>query len=301
MFILAEALYQFSPLDVYYWTGLKKVMAGVESGRSSFLMGKYSITGWFYYFFVAFFLKTPIPFLLLLAATAFLKPLWQKDRMLYILWPAAFYFALSCYSKVNIGHRHIMPVYPFLILWVSGIYPLIKNNWQKLLFGALLCLYALCAVKTSPWHLSYFNEFIKSPDEGYKYMTDSNLDWGQGLKELSKYLKEQGIDSIYFCYFGVGDPHYYGIRYRPFGFIDNISYPKTSFREGDSIDFSKQKKVLFAISATNLQATYYADKNAFAAFKEIEPEKIIAHSIFVYDLSKNPKQYEVLKQMSGEK
>jgi hypothetical protein len=151
--------------------------------------------------------------------------------------------------------------------------------------------------RAHPWYISYFNEFISSPDEGYRYLTDSNLDWGQGLKELGKYLKSEGSGGIYLCYFGTGDPAYYGIRYRPIGFIDGISPPYTEHeRTGDIIDFDSQKKVFFAISATNLQATYYADKNAFAFLKSVKPRKIVANSIFVYDLAANPQVYEKFKE-----
>ncbi|MHB9154151.1 MAG: hypothetical protein ACYC5N_00495, partial [Endomicrobiales bacterium] len=84
----------------------------------------------------------------------------------------------------------------------------------------------------------------------------------------------------------------------PIGFIDNISYPHTQDRrKGDDIDFLKESRVLFAISATNLQATYYADKKVFSFLKEIEPEAVIARSLFVYDLSAHPAQYQALKSL----
>ena len=300
--ILAVLLivYQLSSLETFYLIGLKKVIKGVSSGRSAFLLGEHSITGWFYYFPVTFILKTPLPLIALIIVSFFVRKLWTVERALFLLLPAAVYLGISCYAKVNIGHRHIMPIYPFLIVWVSGLFMFLdKKIFQA---GAVLLMiwYSYGSLKAHPWHLCYFNEIVGSSDNGYKYLTDSNVDWGQGLKSLGKYLKDEKVSGIYFNYFGTGDPHYYGIKYMPFGFIDNISYPNSKgLRDGDIVDFSKEPKVFFAVSATNLQATYYADKQIFSWLKEIPYETIIAHSIFVYDMTKHPKEYAKLIGMIG--
>ncbi|MFH1368819.1 MAG: glycosyltransferase family 39 protein [Elusimicrobiota bacterium] len=296
-------VYQFVPLSEYYVTGLKKMMSGILYGRSTFLMGKYSTTGWFYYFPAVFLLKTPLPFLALLLAAFFRKHILKKEIILFVLIPAFVYFGMSCFSKVQIGYRHIMPAFPFLTLFISGLF--VDFNFRKpaavILSSALLFWYSFGTFKTHPWHISYFNETIGNPDRGYLYLTDSNLDWGQGVKELAKYLRNRNVSGVYLCYFGASDPHYYGIKYFPIGFIDTISDGTSTplargLRPGDRIDFTKEPAALFVISATNLQATYYAQKDIFSFLKEIKPEKIIAHSIFVYNLSENPEQYRKLKE-----
>ncbi len=300
-FVTLLIIYRFNDIGVYFLEGLKNIIfgaKGVSAGRSSFLMGQYSTTGWIYYFPVTFLLKTPIPLLVLTAMAVYFKKSWTKENILFLLVPAGVYFSASCMSKVQIGHRHILVVYPFLMVWVSGLVSYTPNRYFKYLMAGLVVLFAASSVKVHPWYLSYFNEFIASPDEGYKYLTDSNLDWGQGLKALGKYLKDEDAGGIYLCYFGTGDPSYYGIKYVPIGFIDGISPPYTEHeRTGDIIDFNSQKNVFFAISATNLQATYYADKNVFAFLKNIKPKKIVANSIFVYDLKANPVAYAQLKEM----
>jgi len=286
--------YGFHPLSSYYWLGLKKVMAEVGGGRSTFLMGHYSTRGWRYYFPAVFILKTPLPLLLLLAAALSFKRMWSRDRVLFLLWPSAVYFAAGCLSSVQIGHRHILPVYPFLLVWVSGLYPCVRSR-ALMIVGALLFIwYGAGTMRIHPWHISYFNEIVGSPDNGYRYLTDSNVDWGQGLKELARYLREQKVTGIYLCYFGTGDPHYYGIAYRPIGFVDNMN---CGLRDGDPVDFGCQPRVLFVISATNAQATYYADKNIFAWLKRLRPERIIAHSLLVYDIGSNPEQYRKFREI----
>ncbi|MBN1622567.1 MAG: glycosyltransferase family 39 protein [Endomicrobiales bacterium] len=296
--LILIVVYRFNSLKIYYFVGLKKVLSGVASGRSSFLLGKHSVTGWVYYFPIAFLLKTPLPFIILLIFAAFRKSSWTREKIIFLLWPALFYFALSCYSKVQIGHRHIMPIYPFLTVWVSGIYSEKYKKVIKLGIACLLIWYCAGTFRIHPWHLSYFNELIGSPANGYKYFTDSNVDWGQGLKQLGKYLKKEGVSGIYLCYFGVGDPHYYGIKYYPIGFSDNISYPNAKgHRDGDEINFDSMKKVIFAVSATNFQATYYYDKQIFSWLKEIPYEDILANSILIFRMDKHPAQYKKLKEL----
>lgn len=297
---LMAAVYQFVPLTDYYLPGLKKIMGNILIGRSTFLMGEYSTSGWLRYFPVVFALKTPIPFMLLLAAALLRKNTRRKDIILFVVLPAAVFFAMSCLSKVQIGFRHIMPVFPFLTVLAAGAVFELKKPLLKFAALALLLWYAAGTVRIHPWHLSYFNEFVGDADNGYLYLTDSNLDWGQGMKELSGYLRSQGNPTVFFSYFGVSDPHYYGIKYIPVGFIDTISDGTSTplarrLRSGDTAGSEPMTKVYFVVSATNLQATYYADKRVFAYLKEIKPEKIIAHSIFVYNLSDHPEQYEKFK------
>lgn len=296
--VIIAVIYRFSSPFEQYFHGLKKVLKEISSGRSTFLMGRYSTVGWLYYFPVVFAIKTPLSLIILLLFVPFCRKLWSQEKIFFLILPALFYFLISCFSKVQIGHRHILPVYPFLIVLVSGVFPLIKYKSVKIMGLLMLLWYGFGTVRNHPWHLSYFNELAGSPDNGYKYLTDSNVDWGQGLKSLGKYLREEKISGIYLSYFGTGDPHYYGIKYLPLGFIDNMNPSLLSgHRKGDEIDLKMQPRAIFVISTTNLQATYYADKNVFSSFKEINPEKIVARSILVYNLSDNPYQYSKLNKL----
>jgi len=272
-------------------------------GRSSFLLGQYSTTGWKHYFLTTFLVKTPIP-LVIFTLIAFLVIIynkkWNSDEMLFLLIPAGIYFLLASFSKTQIGHRHILIAYPFLIVLASGVLRpvtliLSEAKWKGLIFLIIPCLliwYIFTNIKVHPWYISYFNEFIGGPQNGYNCLTDSNLDWGQGLKELGKYLNREKIRYVYLCYFGTGDPHYYNIKYVPIGFIDNLTIKE---RTGDSITVSKDDRIIFAISATNLKSTYYADKQQFGWLEKYKPVKVIAYSILVYDLTDNP---EGLKELS---
>ena len=73
----------------------------------------------------------------------------------------------------------------------------------------LLLWYAFSSISVFPHYLSYFNELVGGPKSGYEYVVDSNCDWGQDLKRLTKWVNSQGIGKIYVDYFGGGDVKYY--------------------------------------------------------------------------------------------
>lgn len=138
-----------------------------------------------------------------------------------------------------------------------------------------------------PWYISYFNELIGGTKNGWKYFTDSNIDWGQGLKNLGVWVKENDFakKGIYLSYFGTGDPEYYGITYKPVGFVSNLKYEE---RAGKNIVDNKIDRIILAVSITNLQATYYKDKEVFSFLKKIKTySNLRSIYIFVYDLTEN--------------
>ncbi len=144
-----------------------------------------------------------------------------------------FYWAYSIQSPLNIGVRHILPTLPFIyILTASGIkkwvcdgkYPVFQMSLKRILGAAinflkmfikggliaiLLIWYLTETLLASPYFLSYFNEFGGGIYGGYKYVTDSNYDWGQDLKRLKNFVDEKNIDKIGVDYFGGGNLKYY--------------------------------------------------------------------------------------------
>lgn len=280
---LALALaYRFSGLPLY-WEGLTQTFERLGQGRSSFLGGAHSVTGSPLYFPAALALKTPLPLLIAGAAGLILrlrKP--DADAAWLILPPAAF-FALACASKTQIGYRHILPVYPFLIVLAAegAAWAWARPLWGRPAALALAVWLCLGVLRVHPDHLAYFNELAGGPDNGYAWLVDSNLDWGQGLKELGAELKRRGGPTIYLSYFGVADPSYYGIRYVPVGAVSNVE------RRDGIAEPRREDPVLLAVSATNRQGVYYADKGAFSWLAARRPAFTAGHSIFLYDLTQD--------------
>jgi hypothetical protein len=265
-----------------YIQGIIFQLQHAEKGHCSFLLGKHSIFGWWYYFIVAFVIKTPIPtlVLLLLSLLFFVKKFSQNRWIdeLFLLIPIGIVFTFFSIKHQSIGLRYILPVYPFIFVFLSRIVTVsIKPKISKVAFSLVVLWYVGGSFHIYPHYLSYFNEFAQGPDGGYRYIVDSNLDWGQDLKGLKKYMTEDGIKKINLSYFGSDSPDRYGIQYNwlPSHHLRNPTPQK-------SISFPLRG--LIGISATNLQGVYFRNKDIYAWLKRYKPVTKIGYSIFVYDI-----------------
>lgn len=279
-FLALAAVYRFKDLPLY-WEGLNATLARLGEGRSTFVAGRYSRTGSWLYFPAGLALKTPLPLLLTAGLGLALRARKAEASTAWLVLPPAALFLAACGSKTQIGYRYILPVYPFLLVLgaqgAAGLWG--RARWGRacvLLLGVWL---AAGVLRVHPDYLAYFNEAAGGPDAGYRWLVDSNLDWGQGLRELGEELKRRGSPHIFLSYFGVADPSYYGIRYTPAGFVSNVDR-----RDGAAAP-PASGPVLLAISATNLQGVYYSERASFAWLKERRPIFAAGHSIFLYDLT----------------
>ena len=265
-----------------YFHSLSLTLTDIGQGRSSFAWGRYSLAGVWWYFPLAFLVKTPTAVMLLAAAGAWAVIKKGGKSWFWVLVPPLFYFAASFASKVQIGYRHILPVMPFMAL-AAGLgadYLISKRKWLTGAAVLLLALpWALMLGCTHPFYLAYFNELAGGPANGYKFLVDSNLDWGQDIKTLGEYLARRGSPPVVLSYFGAARPEAYGVKYTPLGtYLENIF-------TGTGVKVNDMKEILLAVSATNLQGVYYPDKASFAWLKERKPVFAAGYSIFLYDLT----------------
>jgi hypothetical protein len=266
-----------------YIYGLAVKYTHTEVGRPTFLMGDLSGEGWWYYFLIAFLIKTPIPLLILLTVATILTVVqrtsfWRREAFLLI--PVLIWFGVNSSSGFNLGYRHLLPALPFLFVFAGQVVAVGKIRWQTVIVGlvAILCVWQLVGIlRIHPHYLAYFNELVGGPENGYKYLVDSNLDWGQDLKGLGAYLKAQSVDRVELSYFGTADPAYYGISYTCLPSFGILSKDKCPIEPG-----FQGRAGVFALSATHLQGVYLNDPHTFDWLKEREPEAVIGYSIFVY-------------------
>ncbi len=163
-------------------------------GHFAYLFGAYSPTGWWYYFPVAILLKTPLPALLLVVLGLARRP--RLDTVLFVLLPIVLFLGVGIAGQVNIGLRHVLVIYPFFfVLAGAGASRLMAaGGWKRSALGGLLVLYAAQAAWIQPHHLSYFNVLAGGSGNGYRFLLDSNYDWGQNDRYLERHVKETGLD-----------------------------------------------------------------------------------------------------------
>jgi len=251
-----------------------------QETRPAFLLGEVSEAGWWYYFPVTFLVKTPIPLLVGIAAAGIAAVRRRDDEAVraWFLWlPPLLYMAMAMTRSLNIGHRHLLPIYPYLFILAArsadaGLRD--PRRGVRIVSGALLAWYAAGTLLQHPHHLAYFNAIAGGPRRGYHWLVDSNLDWGQDLKGLKAWMDRRGVPEIKLSYFGTGDPGYYGIRCERLP--GHLRPPRlaSQIHAGDWV----------AISATNLQAVYLDGeaRRLMERFRALTPADQVGYSILLY-------------------
>jgi hypothetical protein len=205
-----------------------------DETRLAYLNGVESVIGWRSYFPLAFLYKTP-PAFLLLTGWALLVCLRRGGRrrevLLLLLAPVALYALVSVRSRLNIGHRHLLPIYPLLCVTAGALAPQARRR-RVAAWGLGLGL-AGCAVSfalATPGYLSYFSVLGGGSRGGYRHLLDSNLDWGQDLKRLAAWQRAHGGEPVDLAYFGTADPRAYGLRYRKVVWVHDLRPEEPSVR-----------------------------------------------------------------------
>jgi hypothetical protein len=248
--------------------------------RTAFLAGSISDRGWWYYFPVAFLLKTPVALVVLMAGgLVVVAARWRQlelDAVVFAVLPPAIYLWAAMASRLNIGLRHLLPIYPFALLLVAVAASALLAARAKagvLVLAALVALAGVEFARTYPDNLAFFSALVGGPDHGSEYLVDSNLDWGQDLKPLKQWMDANHVSHINLAYFGTAYPRYYGMNAT---MLPGSEY----FQPGPNV----QLPGYVAISATVLRGVYLgSEERAFyRPFLNMAPVASVGHSIFVY-------------------
>jgi hypothetical protein len=249
----------------------------VEAGHPSYFWGELSKKGWWTYFPVTFLIKTPLmTLLMLLIAVGVLirrRDLWRVT--LFLLIPVGALFAAAIVSKLNIGYRHILPALPFLLVFGSTAVIFLRR-WRitQILLGLGLAWMIISAVRQHPDHLAYFNEAVGGTGQGYRYLGDSNLDWGQDLKLLVETVTAKGGEWRV-SFYGVSDLAYYGL---PEEAVIDLDKAQETFAAANPPPGQ------YAISANHLQGQI-PDEDLFDWFRRRAPSYTLGGSILVYEVA----------------
>jgi hypothetical protein len=299
--MLVVALLTIPP--AYFFRGFQGWLSGFyqfltlsQEGLPAFFVGEYSSHNWWSYFPVAFLIKTPVGSLVLFTLSLVFyragSPLRYRQALFLVL-PVILIFLAMTQAKTNIGLRHILPIYPFLLVLASRLATTrLRHAWlAPLLIGIPVLFTAISSLRIAPHQLAYFNESVGGPEQGYRYLSDSNLDWGQDLKGLKAYMEKEKLPIIYLSYFGTAPPYYYGIRYQYVAGKGTLEWPPPS----NKVPADAARKIL-AISVYNLQDVSRPNDPLFRWLWVRQPVAKIGYSIFIYDLTDDR---EGLRKLEG--
>jgi 4-amino-4-deoxy-L-arabinose transferase-like glycosyltransferase len=272
--VLPEA-YLYGLADVGY----------VAEFSHSYLFGHVYPHGQWFYFPAAFLIKTMLTLLVLLLLVPFamvFRGAKYRRELAFLIIPAVIYFAVAMASDLNIGVRHILPVYPFVMVlgaWAAAV--LIHSNRKLVYAVAVVLLFGIISsLRVFPVYLAYANELWGGPANTYKYLSDSNADWGQQLKSIKTYLDQRHVKDCWFAYFAavVADPQYYGIPCKPLTTIAS-----TWLQPSMDVPASIDGPVL--ISAGVLSGYEFGPDqlNPYEQFTKLHPTAVIDYGVFVYD------------------
>jgi hypothetical protein len=271
---------EYHLLPQSYLSGFVYTAADTQ-GRGSFLMGEIRLRGWWYYFPVAILFKTPLATLI---GLAFAAPFWfflPRPRNLWSISALAvapvLYMLAAMHSGMDLGLRHIFPVYPFLFIFLGVTATRAAAKFGKpvgIVFAILLLGLASETFAAFPDYIPFFNLAAGGARGGAKLLGDSNIDWGQELPDLAAWQRNNPDYQLMLYYFGSGDPRYYGARY--------VKLPG-SFSPTDQIHPTGQKPY-WAISPVALQGTYLNAKGRefYDPFRNRQPTQILGGSIYLY-------------------
>ncbi len=246
-----------------YLLGLAGIIRSHRLSYLHYALGQWTTGTQWYYYLLSFAIKMTVPFLLLLVLrTVFFKKSKSEsgNEDLVILLPVAVVLLVTFFDTTAVGVRYLFPVIPPLFVWIGGLAQLSFKSWRWRWGLLLLTALNVCLVIPNfPNYLSYFNSFAGGVRGGHRLVRGSDADWGQGLKELKRYLDQRGIKTIGLEYFGSADPTFYGILFEKFS----------------DKEYQVPSKKVYAVSVFYLE---HADWT-----RHYEPAALVGGSIFIFD------------------
>jgi len=243
--------------------------------RLAYFAGEVRERGWAGFFPAAFALKTTLPALALAVLAALAIAQHRRARQLaYHLAPlgvfAAIYGGFALASSLNIGHRHLLPLYPLLYVFAGAALVSARSRFSLALVLALAGWQGVEAWRVRPHYLTYFNALAGGPQRGHRFLVDSSLDWGQGLPDLQRWLETHAGDRrVYLSYFGSDDPVHAGIRATRVGDLYFDHAPVRAV-------LPALEPGLYCVSATMLHRVYTQVRGPWTESYETEYRRLVA-------------------------
>ncbi len=281
-FVAGAHVFRVIPLARPMWDGVTSLFANDSDRVPVYMLGKVYPRGTPFYFLVALAVKAPVPLQTLLCAGLALAAvgLWRRRlKAADLLWivPGILYVALASLSSLQLGVRLVLPALPFGLL-LCGVALDRFNRWRRALPVFLLAWLVIKSASVYPNGIAYMNLWTGGPENGLRYLADSNLDWGQALPDLAQYVHEHGIRKVRLSYFGNDNV----FRYFEEDEVELVAPPW-------SAELAPQPRLTprpgwYAISATLLPGQFFEPRfrDYYRAFRRARPVARAGNSIYIY-------------------
>ena len=277
---LTQGTFEGVSIPAYLHSFFFDVAANAQN-RSIYFFGEVGSGEQFWYLLpVAWFLKTPIPFLILAAWAVFFRSSSSgpESRRLsgFLLVPMVVYLGVAMFVlQVPLGVRYLLPILPLFDLFVATRLAPFQGR-RAVAAGVLLVWFVAVGAWIHPHYLSFFNPWVGGPTDAHQALVESNYDWGQALPSLAEELEARGRPPLWLAYFGGEPPERYGIESRRLPSCEPVTGT-------------------VAISATLLRGLYSlnnpfraAPEGCFDWLLEYEPVAQPGYAILLYEIPETP-------------
>lgn len=256
-----------------------------EERNLSYLFGVIHRHGSWLYFPAAIAIKSTLPFLAILVVAVYVlfRTPALRAQWLTLMVPVTVFLGFAMHSDMNIGIRHILPIYPFLYLAGSSAVVWLVRRHRGMAAGVivLIAFQGITSLRSFPGYLAYANEAWGGSNNVHRFLSDSNSDWGQQLKTAAEYLHNRHISDCWMAYTasGVVDERYYGIPCRPLPTSVNLWWIPIPMEVPPKI------KGIVLISDNELEGINlpFRQPSPYARFRSLKPVAVLDGGLFVYE------------------
>ena len=213
--IVIEAAYLFSASPLLYLKNAALVNANHIQNYPFYLFGVMKPGGWWYYFLAALAVKATVPTLLLIVLAGFHAATGWSNRSgeIVLLTTIGAFVVLMSIGADQIGVRYLLPIFPLAFIWTSRLVPYFMQRRAGIVVLLVLALWqGWSGIRSFPNYIPYFNELAGGSSNGPAFLDDSNIDWGQGMKQAADYVHNHHLQNVNLYSFSpLDNPQYYGL------------------------------------------------------------------------------------------